>query len=846
MPVTPQVPTFSSVASGAATVFPYPFLVLDEDDLVVTVDGVEQLLNVDYTVSGIGLQTGGDITFNVAPTAGLTVTRYRETELERETDYQENGDLLAEVLDRDFDRLWLALQEFLNGGKSSDRNVRVPAGESIAELPSAANRALKLLGFDAAGQLLVTIPSEQSAAALALLLASNSSPTQGAGMIGFDDGLSYAAGTVGHALLNVTGGGALYYASKLGFTSGGSVDNIAVFNSVKAILPEGSTLILDGLYRISAKLTWDKRISMICSGFENGIYIDVGSSNDGIEFVGTSAGLLFGLNGMRIDLNVYGPAACCQHAVTFSRLDRSDVKVNVRAGALAYGVRVRGSLINTWDIQSTGNYNPPISPAFGLQANHMVVENYGVPIAPKGTASISLASPAVVTLVGHGLSANQAVVFTTLPPSPMVKGKPYFVLSAGLTADTFRVSDTLGGTAINTTASGSATMYTAAAVASNTNDFYVNLEGAAGGVVQTAMPGEGSNTYHGEIEGLTGAPLFIEAALGVRVRELNMEANTTASTFKNIENLHIGAGVINLAGSSAGFNLQTCQGYKIDGYYGALNVDSTNKYGTLGMINSPLASDVVVDDFSCAQISPHSNSTFREVGGGAVGLPTMVCLFANPHFDLYGANDPAVGPPNGCTTRGGAYVSGALTKELTTIYPGSPYITSVKGISQGTDILNGIQITPGIQPWKDDDWISIMVPIYCLNNNGRAEVYIYDGASYHGMGQVETINEWVVVRGSCKLIPGNNWNVTIAISNLAGTYGNGYQYYVGGLNVVKGPIPPRTIDNSIVRLTNVIISNTTPPAFPPAFVGQRYWCPATGKWYMGKDTIVAADWIILN
>lgn len=77
----------------------------------------------------------------------------------------------------------------------------------------------------------------------------------------------------------------------------------------------------------------------------------------------------------------------------------------------------------------------------------------------SSTVTISNASPAVVTWTAHDLKADQEVKFTTTGalPNPLVAGTTYYVISAGLAANTFQISATMGGAAINTTSAGSGT-----------------------------------------------------------------------------------------------------------------------------------------------------------------------------------------------------------------------------------------------------------------------------------------------------------------------------------------------------------------------------------------------------
>ncbi|SIT25424.1 right-handed parallel beta-helix repeat-containing protein [Achromobacter sp. MFA1 R4] len=113
----PQQPTRTAhVGNGVTTVFAYDFLCLAARDLQVIVAGAV----VDpsaYTVSNIGQSSGGDVTFLAAPADQAQIVIQLDMVLDRETDYQTNGDLFAKTVNFDFDRLWLAIQQafgFLN------------------------------------------------------------------------------------------------------------------------------------------------------------------------------------------------------------------------------------------------------------------------------------------------------------------------------------------------------------------------------------------------------------------------------------------------------------------------------------------------------------------------------------------------------------------------------------------------------------------------------------------------------------------------------------------------------------------------------------------------------------
>lgn len=105
---------------------------------------------------------------------------------------------------------------------------------------------------------------------------------------------------------------------------------------------------------------------------------------------------------------------------------------------------------------------------------------WGGDCAPESEVTISVGTPGVVTWTGHGLSAGQPVVFTTTGalPTGLTAGTVYYVVASGLTADTFSVAATAGGTAIDTTAAGSGT-HTASAPPTGMTDMFYAL----------AMPG---------------------------------------------------------------------------------------------------------------------------------------------------------------------------------------------------------------------------------------------------------------------------------------------------------------------------------------------------------------------
>ena len=138
-------------ATAGQTVFAYTFEVYNKNDIVVLKNTTTLSEGSNYTVSGVGNDSGGNITLAVGATAGDIITIYRNMALDRTTDYQNSGDFLAAEVNEDFDRLWLAIQQ---NATSDSRSVRKPVSDLDSinmELPVASGRSHRLLGFDSTG-----------------------------------------------------------------------------------------------------------------------------------------------------------------------------------------------------------------------------------------------------------------------------------------------------------------------------------------------------------------------------------------------------------------------------------------------------------------------------------------------------------------------------------------------------------------------------------------------------------------------------------------------------------------------------------------------------------------------
>ncbi|MDX7608757.1 phage tail fiber protein, partial [Klebsiella quasipneumoniae] len=214
MSVPNQTPYNIYTANGLTTVFAYEFYLISASDIQVTINGSE--VTSGYTVSGVGNTGGGEVTFLTAPANGTTVIFERATPTYRLTDYQDNGDLLADTVNKDFDRLWMAIQRAFiylgvaltrplfgggpfnangyrianlaepvndqdaatkkfvieNGKTNLARTLRVPES-AIPSLPPVASRRNKILAFNNEGNPIAVLPESGSAADVLIVLGSS-------------------------------------------------------------------------------------------------------------------------------------------------------------------------------------------------------------------------------------------------------------------------------------------------------------------------------------------------------------------------------------------------------------------------------------------------------------------------------------------------------------------------------------------------------------------------------------------------------------------------------------------------------------------------------------------------
>ena len=109
--VPAQTPYIQYVATSSQTVFPYPFEITQDSDLVCLINGVEQATDSGYTLSGQGATGGGNLTFTLGQTAGTIITLYRDISISRITQLAQNGTFFSSNFNNEYNRIYLIMQQ---------------------------------------------------------------------------------------------------------------------------------------------------------------------------------------------------------------------------------------------------------------------------------------------------------------------------------------------------------------------------------------------------------------------------------------------------------------------------------------------------------------------------------------------------------------------------------------------------------------------------------------------------------------------------------------------------------------------------------------------------------------
>jgi len=167
-----------SYTSTGGTIYPYTFRILETTDLKVYVNGTLKTESTDYTVTGAGNPSGGNVVFVSAPTAGSTVLIVRDgITMTQETDYIENDSFPADSTEDALDKLTMLLQKVWDYTR---RSVKLAITSNLTDLELPSPEASKLLAWNSLGTALTNVSLSTTTLAVggagqSLVLAANAS-----------------------------------------------------------------------------------------------------------------------------------------------------------------------------------------------------------------------------------------------------------------------------------------------------------------------------------------------------------------------------------------------------------------------------------------------------------------------------------------------------------------------------------------------------------------------------------------------------------------------------------------------------------------------------------------------
>lgn len=150
MTVTTQINKVNHAGTGIQTVFPYNFIVSNEEDMHVFIDDVE--LTSGWDIDNIGNPNGGYVYLDVAPADGTVVTLLRIVPMTQQIDYQPEEPFPSDTHEFGFDKLTQILQQLQ---EQAVRTIGLaPSTDGLTDTTLPDYEAGKLIGWCADSQAL--------------------------------------------------------------------------------------------------------------------------------------------------------------------------------------------------------------------------------------------------------------------------------------------------------------------------------------------------------------------------------------------------------------------------------------------------------------------------------------------------------------------------------------------------------------------------------------------------------------------------------------------------------------------------------------------------------------------
>lgn len=194
----------TALGNGTATVFPFNFVVYNAahiDVFLTALDGtVTQLNSSQYSLSGVNVASGGNVTLQSPLASGVKITIRRDMPYVQDYAVSNQNTIIKRTLERTLD---LVVQQIQQLAEVQGRSVVLPVSWTGGAIGLPLPQANKYLAWNGAGDALVNVNGGSGGGGVTL-------PIDVADITGLGDIATLDAGSglsISNGVLNVTGGG---------------------------------------------------------------------------------------------------------------------------------------------------------------------------------------------------------------------------------------------------------------------------------------------------------------------------------------------------------------------------------------------------------------------------------------------------------------------------------------------------------------------------------------------------------------------------------------------------------------------------------------------------------------
>lgn len=146
MTLLTTVSRITYVGDGVIDTFAYTWLIYSDNDLKVYVDNVLKTKTTHYTITGVGTVGGGNVVFTAGniPANGKNVLIYRDQPLTQDTDLITNGQIPAEVLEKQLDKLCMQSQTIKDTMIQVGKRISVNMASAFQDIPPSVTTKVQL------------------------------------------------------------------------------------------------------------------------------------------------------------------------------------------------------------------------------------------------------------------------------------------------------------------------------------------------------------------------------------------------------------------------------------------------------------------------------------------------------------------------------------------------------------------------------------------------------------------------------------------------------------------------------------------------------------------------------